>query len=52
MNDDELDFQELVESYKEHLGAQANEIVVLKTIVKNLKNEVASLKNLKKGELK
>ena len=39
-NNDELDIQELIENYKEHLGAQASEIVVLKTVIKRLQKQL------------
>jgi archaellum component FlaC len=43
--DDGLSIQELIEGYKEYMGSQANEIVVLKTIIKRLEKELEEVKS-------
>jgi capsule polysaccharide export protein KpsE/RkpR len=44
INDDNLNIQDLVITYKEYLGDQAQEIVVLKTLVRSLKEELKDLR--------
>lgn len=44
-NNDNLSIQELVNTYKEYLGDQAQEIIVLKTLVKTLQAELNLYKN-------
>ena len=44
INDDNLNIQDLVATYKEYLGDQAQEIIVLKTIVRSLKEELKATK--------
>ena len=51
-NNDELNIQELIENYKEHLGAQASEIVVLKTVINRLQKELTELKSSDKKNTK
>ena len=43
-SNDDLKIDILVSAYKEYLGHQANEIVILNTVVKQLKTELDALK--------
>jgi hypothetical protein len=44
INDDNLNIQDLVATYKEYLGDQAQEIIVLKTLVRSLKEDLKAAK--------
>jgi hypothetical protein len=43
-NSDNLNIQDLINTYKEYLGEQAQEIIVLKTLVNSLQKELIELK--------
>ena len=43
MEDEQLDIKELIESYKDYLGTQAQEIVVLKAIILKLSIKIDPL---------
>jgi hypothetical protein len=40
-NDEQLDIKELIESYRDYMGTQAQEIVVLKATVLKLNKKLA-----------
>jgi hypothetical protein len=42
-NNDNLNIQDLVATYKDYLGEQAQEIVVLKTLVATLQKELLKI---------
>jgi hypothetical protein len=43
-SNDNLDINELIKTYKEYLGEQAQEIIVLRTLVRALQHESTSKK--------
>jgi hypothetical protein len=43
MEDEQLDIKELIESYKDYMGTQAQEIVVLKATILKLSKKIKTL---------